>query len=210
MGGPLEDLTISAALAAGTGQQVISPTYALAPEQPFPAGLNDVVAVARVMLTQGPLAIAGESAGGGLALSATQLLRQEGLSPTALALLSPAGDMSDAFDPDRAPDDPTLTSTLIRSMPNVYSGNKDKRDPRISPLYGSFGPDWPPTMITTGSNDKFLPVCQSLAKAIGTPALLRVWPGLWHVFEYYEGIPEAQESLNEISTFLNSASGEIA
>ena len=205
MGGPLEDLMISAALAAGTGMQVISPAYRLAPEAPFPAGLEDAVAVARAVR---PRAVAGESAGGNLALGVARDLVDANHAPRALALLSPAADMSPGFDPREAPDDPTLRIRMIEAMPGIYAPGTDPSDPRLSPLYGCFGPDWPATLITTGTRDRFLGPCSQLARAMregGATADLRVWDGMWHVFEYYEGIPEAAASLTEIAHFLQSA-----
>ena len=202
MGGPLEDLMISAALAAGTGMQVISPAYRLAPEHPFPAGLKDALAVARAIR---PGAVAGESAGGNLALGVTRDLVASGHAPRALALLSPAADMSPGFDPRNAPDDPTLNIAMIDTIPGIYAPGTDPYEPRLSPLYGSVAPDWPATLITTGTRDRFLPVCCQLARALregGVRTDLRVWDGLWHVFEYYEAIPEAAASLSEIASFL--------
>ncbi len=204
LGSPLEDLTISAALAAGTGLQVISPAYALAPEHPFPAGLDDAIAVARAIH---PRAIAGESAGGNLALGVTRALVAEGADIAALALLSPAADMSPEFDPYDTPDDPTLYAPLVKAMPGIYAPDTDPFDPRLSPLYGGFGPDWPACLITTGTRDRFVGQCAQLARAMreaGAIADLRLWDGMWHVFEYYENIPEAAASLAEIAGFLKT------
>ena len=204
LGSPLEDLMISAALATGTGMQVVSPSYALAPENPFPAGLKDALAVARAVK---PRAVAGESAGGNLALVVTRTLASEETPTEALALLSPAADMSPEFDPDDAPDDPTLSPSMIRDIPGIYAPGVDPYDPRLSPLYGSFGPDWPACIITTGTRDRFLGPSAQLSRAMraaGAKADLRVWDGLWHVFEYYETIPEAAASLSEIADFISA------
>lgn len=202
LGSPLEDLMISAALAADSGLQVVSPAYALAPEAPFPAGLQDAVTVARDIR---PVAIAGESAGGNLALSVARDLLAEGVDVAALALLSPAADMSPEFTPHDAPDDPTLHAPLVEAMPGIYAPDTDPFDPRLSPLYGSFGPDWPACIITTGTQDRFVGQCAQLARAMraaGARVDLRLWDGMWHVFEYYEHIPEAAASLAEIAAFL--------
>jgi len=201
MGGPLEDLVISAALATGTGMQVVSPAYALAPEAPFPAGLNDSLTVAQAIR---PLAIAGESAGGNLALSVARTLISEGCPVAALALLSPAADMSADFDPFDGPDDPTLFPPLVAEMPEIYAPNVAHNDPSVSPIHGTFSQNWPPTIITTGTRDLFASICQRLAGLIGNKATLRVWDDMWHVFEYYDGIPESAVSLKEISEFLRA------
>ncbi|WP_299850204.1 alpha/beta hydrolase fold domain-containing protein [uncultured Roseovarius sp.] len=204
MGGPLEDLVISATLAGQSDMQVISPAYALAPEAPFPAGLNDVLKVARHVQ---PRAVVGESAGGNFALSVARQLVDDGAGIAALALLSPAADMSPAFDPDDAADDPTLYPPLVATMPGIYAPETDPFDDRLSPLYGNFGPDWPPCLITTGTRDRFAGPCARLARAMreaGAEVDLRLWDGMWHVFEYYEGIPESAASLREIAAFLSA------
>lgn len=203
MGGPLEDLVISAALAQGTGMQVVSPAYALAPETPFPGGLNDALSVARAIRAA---AVAGESAGGNFALSVTRALVAENAPPQRLAVLSPAADMSPAFDPFAAPDDPTLYPPFVAELTQEYAPGTDPFDDRVSPLYGSYGAGWPPCLITTGTRDLFLPQCAQLARAMrqgGAEVDLRVWDGMWHVFEYYDNVPEGMASLQEISAFLS-------
>ena len=204
-GGPVEDLMISGKLAAMTGRRVISPAYRLAPEHPFPAALDDAEAVARTMDT--PLAISGESAGGNLALALTIRLMRDGAAPDRLALLSPAADMTAAFDPHAAPDDPFLSPHLVDAVPKAYAGEADKTNPEISPIHHEFDASWPPTLITTGTRDRFAGQCAALARAIregGGLSDLRLWDGLWHVFEYYD-IPEADASMREIAAFLTPA-----
>jgi len=206
-GGPVEDLMISGKLAAMTGRRVISPAYRLAPEHPFPAALNDVEAVAKTM--PAPLSITGESAGGNLALALTIRLIRNGMIPEKLALLSPAADMTTEFDPHTAPDDPFLSPHLVDAVPVAYAGDADKTSPEISPIHHEFRPNWPPTIITTGTRDRFAGQCAALARAIregGGHADLRLWDSLWHVFEYYN-IPEADMSLKEIAAFITDGGG---
>lgn len=202
-GGPVEDLMISGKLAAMTGRRVISPSYRLAPEHPFPAALNDIEAVANTMTA--PLMITGESAGGNLALALTIRLMAAGRTPRKLALLSPAPDMTEGFDPHDAPDDPFLSPHLVDAVPAAYAGKQNKTNPEISPIHHDFDADWPPTLITTGTRDRFAGQCAALARAIreaDARADLRLWDSLWHVFEYYD-IPEADLSLKEIAAFIN-------
>ena len=204
-GGPLEDLRISGGLANRLRHRIISPTYRLAPEHPFPAALEDVTAVARAM--ERPQAIIGESAGGNLTLALTQRLMAEGAGPEVIALLSPAVDLSDEAvrtDAEDGPDDPTLSPEIMRAVPGLYAPDADRTNPEISPINAPFGPNWPSTIITTGTRDRLIAHAARLTQAIrngGGEADLRLWPGLWHVFEYYD-VPEAEISLDEIAAFI--------
>ena len=207
-GSPFEDLPISAALAAKTKTRVIAPKYRLAPEHPFPAALDDATAVATALLENSPATLlAGESAGGNLALALVHRLRDRGQPvPRAIAALSPAADLDYFGDSHLADRDPFLAATRTDEVRAAYLGHMDPKHPEISPIYGQFDPDFPPTLVTTGTRDLLLSSCVRLARVMrdaGAPIDLRVWEGMWHVFEFYSRIPEAEESLNEISDFLN-------
>lgn len=211
-GGPLQDLQIIGPIAARTQMRVIAPDYRLAPEHPFPAALQDVQAVAQHLATTSPYLISGESAGGNLALAVTQTLFDNGMPPpVALALMSPAADLTGGSERGDE-DDPSLRPNAVMQVSRTYAAGRDLQDPALSPIYGTFSTDWPATMISTGTRDHFLAQCQSLAKVIkdaGAETHLRIWPGLWHVFEYYPDIPEAALSLREIADFLNHHAGNF-
>jgi acetyl esterase/lipase len=88
----------------------------------------------------------------------------------------------------------------------AFAGNFDPSSPSLSPVYAEFPGTFPPTLITTGTRDLFLSDCARLStrmRASGIKAELRVWEGMWHVFEYYQDIPEARQSLAEIAGFMN-------
>ncbi|WP_371225474.1 alpha/beta hydrolase [Roseovarius sp. 2305UL8-3] len=207
-GGALQDLQIIAPIAAKTGMRVIAPEYRLAPEHPWPAALEDVQTVAAELTQAGPCAICGESAGGNLALCVTQwIIAQRLPAPSALALMSPASDLTEAYDTGDIPDDPSLRPRAVMQVSQTYAGGQPLEDPRLSPLFGAFAPNWPATLITTGTRDLFVGQCRRLHDTLrqtGAEAHLRVWPGLWHVFEYYPDIPEAALSLSEIAAFLTT------
>lgn len=209
LGSPFEDLPISAPLAAKTGAQVIAPHYPLAPEHPFPAALDACTAVIAGVLAETPDAcLCGESAGGNLALGSVHRLRADGQAlPRALALLSPSVDMADPGDSGQADRDPFLRASDTRFFRSSYipEGN-DLTDPGLSPIYGSFDAGFPPSIVTTGTRDYLLSGCVRLDRVLreaGAKCTLRVWEGMWHVFEAYPEIPEAEASLAEIAEFLS-------
>ncbi len=214
VGCPQSDMPIIGALAEWCRVEVIAPKYRLAPEYPAPSAADDCVAVWKevVAASTGPLLLAGESAGGNLAVILVQRAAAKGLRiPDAMALLSPAVDLRtdlELFEPTTNAD-PTMSPSRVAEVMATYGPGRDSTEPSLSPLFGPLA-DLPPTIITTGTRDMLLSMCLRLyrqLKRVGIDAECRVWDGLWHVFEYYDQYPEAAESLKEISAFLNEKSG---
>jgi len=208
-GSPFEDLPISATIAAGLGVTVFAPHYRLTPEHPYPAALEDALASYRGLLeTYEPsrLAVVGESAGGNLAVSALLSIRDAGEDmPQATALLSPWVDLADQSDSRVVLDglDPALGCVTPAAL--AYADGRDLTDPGISPVYADFGPGFPPTVITTGTRDYLSGDCARLSTAMrlaGVDVRLHLWEGMWHLFEFYPDVPEAKQSLAEITAFL--------
>ncbi|MDP6079128.1 MAG: alpha/beta hydrolase, partial [Arenicellales bacterium] len=192
---------------------VIAPKYSLAPEHPAPAAINDCMAVYREVAQSsvGRLLLAGESAGGNLALLVAQSAVNENIRiPDAMGLLSPAADLrpdSDLFEPTYTLD-PTLSQANMSDVLTAYLPGIDPKDPLVSPIFGDMR-GLPPTIITTGTRDLLLAMCLRTARAMHRANVdvdTRVWNGFWHVFEFYDDYPESAESLSEIATFLNSRS----
>jgi monoterpene epsilon-lactone hydrolase len=211
VGCPHSDMPIIGALVEECHVEVIAPKYRLAPEHPAPSAANDCVAVWQAVSQSwsGPLLLAGESAGGNLALVLVQRALAEGLRiPDAMALLSPAVDLRtdlELFEPTTYAD-PTLIPGRMAEILANYGSGRDPTDPSLSPIFGPLA-NLPPTIITTGSRDLLLSTCLRFyrqLKRAGVDVECRVWDGLWHVFEYYDQYPEAAESLHEIATFLNA------
>lgn len=212
MGSPLTDLVITARLAQRVGLKVYSPYYRLAPEHPYPAAVDDAFAVYRALLRTyppGAIAIVGESAGGNLTLATVLRARAEGVPlPAAAALLAPWCDLTQSGESQRQPQgfDPTLDYDLhLRDAASAYAGGYDQKDPRVSPLYADYGGGFPPTLITTGTRELFLSDCARLStrmRRAGVDTRFHVWEGMWHVFEWWPEVPEADESMDEIAGFL--------
>ena len=208
-GSAFEDLTIAAPISAFTGAIIIIPEYRLAPENPWPAALDDAFNVYRTLVEQ-PFALVGESAGGNLALALIQKAKKHGLPlPNSLALLSPwcnllnTGD-SLSFNNGR---DPALSLRQIKMAAQHFAGKNDLSMPEISPIFGHFDASFPPCLISTATRDLLLSQSVQLAHIMRDKNILvdlQVWEGLWHVFEWDSGLPESEKSLKNISKFLTA------
>ena len=210
-GSPFEDLPIIGSLAEDTGLTVVAPRYRLAPEHPAPAAFSDVVAAYDGLIAQAraPVVLAGESAGGNLALLLGQYLRDTRRPlPRALALLSPAVDLRtdpDLFGPT-IDADPTLHHQRVHDVARAYLGTRSADDAAVSPVFGELG-GLPPTFISTGSRDLLMAMCLRLNRKLIRARVeveCRVWDSMWHVFEFYDDYPEQAESLTEMSRFINN------
>jgi acetyl esterase/lipase len=208
-GSAREDLIVSAELCAGTGARVIAVDYRLAPESPWPAAHEDAWAVYASLCDSGTrFALAGESAGGNLALTLMLRAAEENLAAAqAVLLLSPWCDLADGGESLQANDgrDPSLRRMDVDAASGLFVGEADRTRPEISPLNGDFGPELPPVMITTGTRDLLMSQCLELARRMrhaGQDVTLDVYDGMWHVFEFYDELPEARQSLSACSAFL--------
>ncbi|MBI1418600.1 MAG: alpha/beta hydrolase fold domain-containing protein [Limimaricola sp.] len=206
-GSPLEDLPMIVKLAVLTGAPVIAPAYRLAPEHPHPAAIDDGMAVYRA-LSGRPLAMAGESAGGNLVLAVMQRARAAGLPlPGAAVLFSPWCDISGGgdsltFNEGR---DPTLTRAAGIQAAAHYAAGRALTDPALSPLHGAFDAGFPPCLISSGTRDLLLSQSVRLAGVLrraGVAVDLQVHEEMWHVFEWYDGIPEGAQSLRAAAAHL--------
>lgn len=206
-GSPREDLIVAAPLAARSGAKVVMPHYRLAPEYPWPAAPDDGFAVYHALATR-PFALAGESAGGNLAMVCLLRAQSAGLRlPGATALLSPWCDLtpeSEANNPNEGMD-PTLSRAFVEAAARHYGGGNDLTEPDISPVYGQWRQGLPPTIITTGTRDHLLGQAARAGRVLrqaGAMVDIRIWDDLWHVFEFDDRLPEAALSICEIADFL--------
>jgi acetyl esterase/lipase len=202
-----EDQIITATLAKLSGMRMVE--YRLSPEHPYPLPQQDMQRVYPALLDEygaDRLVVSGESAGGNQALGLLQHARDQGLAlPRCAALFSPWCDLANQGDSHIFNDgrDPTLDNTWVDIAAAWHAGETALDDPGISPIHGDMR-GLPPCIITTGSRDLLLSQCLQLARklrAAGVECDLRVWDGLWHVFEFYP-IPEAQLSIAEVADFI--------
>ncbi len=187
--------------------------YGLAPENPFPKGLNDSMAVYRYLLAEGirpsDILFMGDSGGGNLVLTTMLALKQEGTPlPAGAVVMSPWTDLTnsgESYETNARVD--TLT---WRDAQNVFSqyycGDHDPRNPLISPLFGDLG-GLPPLLIYVGGDELMRDDSTRLAHRAaeaGVDVTLRVGEGLFHCYPACAPIfPEATQALSEIAAFVN-------
>jgi len=184
--------------------------YRMPPEHPYPAALDDCLAVYRTLLDRYPvehIVVGGRSAGGNLAAAMLLRARAEGLPlPSALVLLSPQVDLTesgDSFETNQLID-VVLPGSL---MPNnlLYAGGNDLKDPYLSPLFGDFTAGFVPTFIQSGTRDLFLSNAVRFHRALrhaGIPCELHVFEAMPH--GGFMGSPEDVELRAEIARFVHA------
>lgn len=205
--------SITNKLASSTSMDVLSFDYRLAPEHPYPAAIEDALKVWDYLMYQGygarDIIIAGDSAGGNLALTLTLALKEQGrLLPRGLLLFSPWTDMtrSGKSYQKKASVDPILTLEYIEEAVRAYAGENDLEDPMISPVFADFT-GFPQTFIQVGTNEILLSDSLKLDKQMlkyRVPVRLEQYKGMWHVFQMapfktaYEAMDEAAEFVFDI------------
>ena len=174
------------ALASTSGAALTSVAYRLAPEHPFPAALEDCVAVLRAAATDGPVVVGGDSAGGGLAAAACLALGDEDLPITAQVLLNPLLDatlsspsiweFASGFG---------LTRESLEEFARLYVGAGDPADPLCSPLLAPSLAGLPPAVIVTAEFDPLRDEGEDYAVRLaeaGVVVRVRRWDGMVHGF----------------------------
>lgn len=220
-GSSLYARTLTTKLAASTSMDVLCFDYRLAPENPYPAAVEDAMRVWNYLMLLGygarDVIVAGDSAGGNLALSLTlKLKEEERLLPRGLVLMSPWTDLTSSgrSHETRAALDPVLNKEYLEKAIRAYVGETAQEDgweeqlknPMISPLFGNFT-GFPPTYIQVGNNEVLLNDATQLHKNMikaNVSVKLDVFDGMWHVFQMslfktaYEAMDKNAEFIYDI------------
>lgn len=203
--------TIPVQITNATDIRVLSVNYGLAPENPFPKGLEDVLSIYEYLLEEGyssnSIAIVGDSAGGGLALAAVLKLRDLGIDlPAALGLFSPWVDLTLSGDTIETLKeyDIILSRKQLEGSAKIYAGKEKLDNHLISPIFADYK-DFPPMMILAAGREILLSDSMNLARKAAidkTAVKLMVWDNLHHVFAADSNLPESKEAIKALGDFL--------
>jgi monoterpene epsilon-lactone hydrolase len=198
--------SITGRLALLTGVTVYAPDYRLAPEHPFPAALDDALACYRALLAQGctpgGIVVAGDSAGGGLALALALKLRELGLpQPAGLALISPWVDLA-CHQQGTVNGDVLLSAAWLRADAAAYLGGRSPEEPLASPIHADLR-GLPRMFIQSAQREILIEDANRLAAALRTAGVqvqTEVCEHMWHDFQLYAGqVPEATDALQRLA-----------
>ena len=214
LGSLASDGELASRLGRSAGMRVLFLEYRRAPEHPYPAAIDDVRAAWRWLvddqaLTPSSLAIAGDSAGGGLAVALLVSLRDaHDPLPSAAVLMSPTVDLtgSGRSMTERVDQDLISTPGLLAELASDYLAGTDPLTPSASPLFASLA-GLPPLLIQVGTADLLLSDAERLAASAseaGVDVRLEVGEGLPHVYPLMAETPEAQEATDRSGAFLRS------
>ena len=202
-------------IARAAGIEALLPEYRLAPEHPFPAGLDDCVAVYRWLLEKGydpaNVVVAGDSAGGGLTVAMMLELRHAGVPlPGAGVLLSPFLDATASGESaeSRLGRDPWFNPADIDILVNHYCGQSEVRNPLVSPVFANVA-GMPPFFVQVGDDEILLSDSTRFADRMrdaGNDVTIEVWPEMWHVWQLFVGkMPESRQAIAKIGEFVRHA-----
>jgi len=206
---------LGARIAQASNVRLLIIDYRLAPEQPFPAALEDAVTAYQWLIsTEGILpenvVIAGDSAGGGLTAATLVKLRDDGITlPAAAVMLSPWTDLAQTGDSIKlkAAEDPFIRPEELDFDANLYKGDDNAENPLISPLYANLE-GLPPMLIHVGTAEILLDDAVRFterARTAGVDVTLEIWPDMVHVFQAFAIVaPESREAIEKIGEFIKN------
>ncbi len=208
MGSPNFRRNLTVNLGNATKMRVLSIDYRLAPEHPYPAGLDDCIGTYNWLLSQGinpkNIIISGDSAGGYFTIMTLVSLRNDGIAlPAGAVCLSPATDLdltSDSY-VNNAPTDPVLAGLGIFWWADAYLGGVD---PQLASPVNANLTDIPPILIQASTSEMLFNDSTRFvehAKSTGIDVTLQTWDDTLHVFQAFD-LPEAVEAISEIGKFI--------
>ena len=202
-------------IAKAAGGRVLSVDYRLGPEHPFPAAVEDAVAAYDWLLAQGvepgSVAVAGDSAGGGLTAATLLAIRDQGKAlPAAGVMISPWTDLAATGESltSRAAIDPMIAGAAgLGGMSSGYLAGADPKTPLASPLYADLA-GLPPLLIHVGTEEVLFDDStrfDAKARAAGVDVTFEAWNGQVHVFHSFAFmVPEAREAIAKIGAFVKA------
>ena len=214
MGSVATHRNLVAHIARRTGARVLNVDYRLGPEHPFPAAVDDAVAAYRFVLESGvpasKIAVAGDSAGGGLTAACLVALRDAGEAmPGAAVCISPWLDLSQSFGSwqSKADIDPMLEIEQIQTCADAYLGGADPKTPTASPIFADLR-GLSPLLVQVGTAETLLDESVEFAKrakAAGVDATVDVAQDMIHVWHAFADLlPEGRDALDDLAAFLDA------
>lgn len=203
---------LCAALSRASGASVLALDYRLAPENAFPAAVEDAVTAFHWLLNQGTKAahivIAGDSAGGGLTVATLLALRDEGADlPAGGVCISPWVDLTNSSESFTRVADPMLKKAELDLMAQAYVQGQDLKAPLASPLFADLQ-GLPPLLIQVGTEEHLYDDSINLearAREAGVNATLEVWDEMIHIWHYfYPMLREGRDAIVRIGEFVKA------
>lgn len=214
LGNAYSSLITAVPMANDSNLHIIDVDYALAPQKPWPAAQNQVIAIYQQLIKSGfkpkQIGFLGDSAGGSLVISTLLKLQDSKLPLPAVAVAwSPWADISQHGDSYQTLKNAETAYTYDKQLSNcalAYAPESQWSNPYISPVYGKFTPNFPPTLIQGGTKEIFLSnfvrLYQNMDQS-GAKVKLDLYEGMWHVFQGDYTLPEAAAARKKTAAFLS-------